>query len=140
VRAVRTRALLGHHAGLVEIERVHGAAVHDPPHSRVERGVGDVADAVDVRRAHATIPVTGDRDLRREVVHDVDAFERPTQGLCVEDVDREELDVEALERGSVRAIDRAHTPTVVEQGAHQVGADVSRRSGDGGDHEVTTDA
>jgi hypothetical protein len=60
--------------------------------------------------------------------------------LFIEHVHRDELDVETVECGSVRAIDRPHSSTIPEKSAYEVGADVSGGSSDRRDHEAARDA
>ena len=112
--------------------------VHEPAHADVERGVGGVAHAVDVDRAHGAVGIAGDRDLGGKVEHDFDVVERAPERVGIEHVGAHERDVEPGERGSVAHVDRAHGVPGVDERAHQVGAHVAVGAGDRDDHPLTS--
>ena len=114
--------------------------MHEAADTCVERGLSRVPDSVDVRRADVPVGIAGHGDVRREVIHDVDIFERAPQRGTVDDVGDDELDVESGERDSRLPVDRADDPSLVEERAHEVGADVTRRAGDGCDHARAIDS
>ena len=107
-------------------------------HAGTERGGRDVAHTVDVRGSDSPIGIAGDRDQRREVVHDVDALECALQRVGVADVGGDELHIEAGECDARLAVDGSYRSSVVEERAHEVGAHVTRGTGDGRDHVQVT--
>ena len=135
-RPHRAHARLVDHAGLIEIERVDRADVHEPADADIERGAGCVAYAVDIDGAHGTIGIAGDRDLGREMEHHLRAVERAPERVGLEHVAAHERDVEPRQRRAFAHVDRAHAVMGVEERAHEVGAYVAVGAGDRGDHPL----
>jgi hypothetical protein len=127
-------SLVHRRAGGAGRERVDRAHVDEARDARRQACRGHVARALDVGAQDQAVRVPGDGDARRQVEHRARAGHQRAEGGRIEHVPAQALHREPLQGADVVPHQGPYRVPLLEEGAHEVRAEVAGGAGDRGDH------